>query len=143
MGRGHHLAPAMLPGGLWLGSSSELELPHGGSVASLLALIILLIKQPGRGGGGRVGPWLAPARGQWPEKGMGSHIHGFPYKAFKRAAVGSGWAEPSRQGQGMWGALCQLPGCALWLPIPPTRCSKVLLGLSDMPGLTGSPRQHP
>lgn len=56
MGRVHHLAPALLPGGLWLGSSSDLELSHRGSVTSLLALVILLIKQL------RGGAWLAPGR---------------------------------------------------------------------------------
>jgi hypothetical protein len=113
MGRVHHLAPALLPGGLWLGSSSDLELSHRGSVTSLLALVILLIKQL-RGGG------MAGAReGQWPEEGTGSRIHSFPYKAFKRAAVGSQWAEPSRQGQGTRGVLCQLPSCAPWHPSPP------------------------
>lgn len=36
---------------------------------------------------------MAGAReGQWPEEGMRSCIHSFPYKAFKRAAVGSRWA---------------------------------------------------
>lgn len=105
MGRGHHLAPAMLPGGLWLGSSSELELPHGGSVASLLALIILLIKQPGRGaGGGGVHGWRQQGdnglKREWGATSTASHT-----RLSKEQPWGAGGQSPVGKGREC-GVLC-------------------------------------
>lgn len=88
---------------------------------------------------GGVGMAGASEGGTMAWRGNGSRIHGFPYKAFKRAAVGSQWAEPSRQGQGTRGALCQLPSCAPWHPSPPAAAG--LLELSDTSGLMDSPGQ--
>lgn len=135
MGRGHHLAPALLPGGLWLSSSSDLELSHRGSVTSLLALVILLIKQPGGGA------WLAPGKNNGPKREQGAASTASHTRLSKEQLLEAGRQSPVGKGRGH-GVFC-----ASCLVVPHGTPAHLLQ--QDSPGAVrhmgphGLPRTHP